>query len=303
MNSTLDDSERPSVSPTLSDSSSEDELPYNEKNIIITKEELSILLNKFGITMSICDINIYRTSFVHKSYCTRKNDNFIDGNLNCLNNCVPLQESSNERLEFTGDAILSDIVANYLYERYPFENEGFLTKMRTKIVNGTMLSFLSKEIGLGKYILISKQIENSDGRNNKNILEDVFESFLGALYRDFNNKNINSKKIENLVGLGHQICQKFVVNVIERYIDFSELVNNNKNYKDTLIKYFQHNFQSQLKFQEINVEKYNNNKKIFVVSIKNPQDLVLGIGKGESKKLAEQNASYEALKYLGQIHE
>ncbi len=297
-----------SASLALSDSSNssgssntDDELPYNDKNVIISKEELSFLLNKYDITMNICDINIYRTSFVHKSYCTRKNDNFINGNVNCLENCVPLQESSNERLEFIGDAILSVIVANYLYERYPLENEGFLTKMRTKIVNGTMLSFLSSEIGFGKYILISKQIESSDGRHNKNILEDVFESFLGALFLDFNNKNINSKKIDNLVGLGYQICQKFVVNVIETYIDFSELVNNNKNYKDTLIKYFQHNFQSQLKFQEINVEKYNNNKKIFVVSIKNPQDLVLGIGKGESKKLAEQNASYEALKYLGQI--
>lgn len=282
------------------ENSIEDDLPYNETNIIISEKEVTDLLLRFGITMNFCKIDIYRTSFVHKSYITRKNENFVNGNVNCLETIVPLQETSNERLEFLGDSILSTVVANYLYDRYPIENEGFLTKMRTKIVNGNMLAFLSKEIGLDKYIIISKQIENSDGRNNKNILEDTFEALIGAIFLDFNNKGLNSKKITNLSGLGFQIAQKWIINVIESHLDFAELISNNKNYKDTLIKYYQHNYQMSIRFQEINVEIVNN-KKIFVVSVKNSQDSVLGIGKGETKKKAEQQAAYESLKYLNEI--
>ena len=278
----------------------QEELPYNENNIIISPDDLSNLLTTYGIKLKYCDINIYRQSFVHKSYCTRKNDNCINGNLHCLNNCIPLQETSNERLEFLGDAILSCVIANYLYDRYSAENEGFLTKMRTKIVNGTMLAYLSEKVNLDKHVIISKQIENNEGRKNKNILEDTFEAFIGAIFIDFNNKGINSKKMPELSGIGFQMAQVWIINVIEKFIDFPELIINNKNYKDTLIKYYQHNFQSILKFQELDVE-IKNNKKTFVVSVKNNKDAVLGIGKGESKKKAEQNASLEALKYLGQI--
>ncbi len=250
-----------------SNSSNEDELPYNESNIIISDDQILELLTKYGITLKFCNSGYYRNAFVHKSYCTRKNENFIDGNLNCSETCVPLQEQSNERLEFLGDSILGSVIANYLYERYPFENEGFLTKMRTKIVNGTMLAFLSKEIGLYKFILISKQIENNDGRNNNNILEDAFESFIGAIFLDFNNKSINSKKINNLLGLGYQIAAKWIINVIETYIDFAELVISNQNYKDTLIKHFQHSNNGSLKFEEVDV-LIKNNKKYLLLLLK-----------------------------------
>lgn len=278
----------------------EEELPYNELNKIITEEEITDLLTKFDITLKFCDINIYRNSFVHKSYCTRKNENFIDGNKNCSINCIPLQEHSNERLEFLGDSILGSTIANYLYERYPYENEGFLTKIRTKIVNGNMLAFLSKQIGLDRYIIISKQIENSDGRNNKNILEDTFEAFLGAIFLDFNNKSINSKKISNLSGLGYQITSKFIISVVETYIDFSELIINNQNYKDTLIKHYQHSQQSTPRFEEIDIV-IKNNKKIFVIGVKTDNNLTIGVGKADTKKKAEQNAAFESLKYLSLI--
>lgn len=278
----------------------EEELPYNELNKIISEDEVIELLLKFDITLKFCDINIYRNSFVHKSYCTRKNENFIDGNKNCSTNCIPLQEHSNERLEFLGDSILGSVIAKYLYERYPFENEGFLTKIRTKIVNGNMLAFLSKQIGLDKYIIISKQIENSDGRNNKNILEDTFEAFLGAIFLDFNNKGINSKKISDLPGLGYQIASKFIISVVETYIDFSELIINNQNYKDTLIKHYQHSQQSTPRFEEIDII-IKNNKKIFVIGVKTENNLTIGIGKADTKKKAEQNAAFEALKYLSLI--
>jgi ribonuclease-3 len=89
---------------------------------------------------------------------------------------------SYERIEFLGDALLGMIVANYLYTRFPDQNEGFLSKIRTKIVNGRMLGYLSDKIGFPKFAIISKQVEETGGRNNFKIMEDIFEAFIGALF-------------------------------------------------------------------------------------------------------------------------
>jgi ribonuclease-3 len=290
------DSESRSDSPT-STNSLEDDLPYNDCNIIISDSQITELLERFGITLKFTNASYYRNAFVHKSYCTRKNENFIDGNVNCSKDCVPLQEYSNERLEFLGDSILSATIASYLYERYPLQAEGHLTKIRTRIVNGVMLAHLSKEIGLDKYVLISKQIENNNGRNNPNILEDVFESLIGAIFIDFNNKTINTKKIDRVVGLGYQIASKWIINVVESLIDFAELNLINTNYKDTLIKYYQNSSSGSIKFEEVDIT-IKNNKKIFVIAVKN-DGLTIGIGKAPTKKLAEQLAAQKAIKYLG----
>jgi len=160
------------------------QLPYNTKNRLIDQSDVLSLL-EYGNICIINNINIYRRAFVHKSYCTRKNENYLDGNLKCPDECMPLQEESNERLEFLGDSILNLIVASYLFERYPGVNEGFLTTMRTKLVNGKMLAFLSGQINLGNFVIMSQQIEGNDGRKNKNILEDTFEAFIAAIYLDF----------------------------------------------------------------------------------------------------------------------
>ena len=165
---------------------STEESPYNSSNILIEENELNLIIKDYKIN----NINTFRRAFVHKSYCTKKNENFINGNLNCPENCLPLQEDSNERLEFLGDSILNIITAKYLFERYPNVNEGFLTTMRTKLVNGTMLANLSKIIGLDKYILLSIQIENNNGRNNKNILEDTFEALIGELFVNYDSYKI-----------------------------------------------------------------------------------------------------------------
>ena len=71
---------------------------------------------------------------------------------------MPLQENSNERLEFLGDSILNLTVARYVFDRYPDDNEGFLTNMRTKLVNGKMLAFLGEKIGLQNHVVISKKL-------------------------------------------------------------------------------------------------------------------------------------------------
>lgn len=261
-----------------------DTLPYNSKNNLITNADVYNLLKSYDITKEFRDINMYRKAFVHKSYCTRKNENFLNGNINCPDNCLPLQEESNERLEFFGDSILNMTVADYLFERYPDENEGFLTRMRTKLVNGKMLAFLSEKIGLSKYIILSKQIEENDGRKNLNILEDAFEAFIAALYLDFGN-------------IGFEVAKNWIINVIETHLDFSELIKQNNNYKDIFLKYYQQNFSCMPKFYEMNVDNTNINGKIYTICIKDNNNNILSIGKGNNKKEAENDAAKIALSH------
>jgi len=247
--------------------SNDEETPYNNKNVLITENDVNKILSRFGINSKCITVDFYRKSFVNKSYSTRKNDNFVTGNENCPIDCLPLQEECNERFEFLGDSVLSTTVANYLYERYPDQQEGFLTKMRSKLVNGYMLSDLCRHVGLNKWIIISKQIEENNGRDNYKILEDIFEAFICAIFMDFN--NINSNKCEtDTSGIGFQIAEKWIIGVIEDKVDFAELIKQNKNYKDKLIKYFQHTYLRLPVFYENDV-KIVNNKKIFTIVVKN----------------------------------
>ena len=274
-----------------------DDFPYNKSNILINDNDVNKILRTFGIKIKCLNVDIYRKAFVHKSYITRKNDNYISGNKNCPEDCLPLQEESYERFEFLGDSVLSTTVANYLYERFPNQNEGFLTKMRSKLVNGHMLGSLCKKIGLNKWIIISKQIEENKGRENYKILEDVLEAFICAIFLDFNTKKIKLKTFES--GIGFQIAEQWIINVLEDKVDFAELIKQNKNYKDQLMKYFQHNFSNLPSFCETNIEMIKN-KKIFTIIVKN-ESQVLGTGQGDTKKGAEQIASENALKYLNVI--
>jgi ribonuclease-3 len=284
---------------SVSSEGNSESVPYNPKNVLLQPDDANRLLNNFGVDLKIKNIDVYRKAFVHKSYCTRKNENFVNGNEACPRDCLPLQEESNERLEFLGDSILDVVVANYLYDRYPYENEGFLTKMRTKLVNGNMLAHLSKQIGLDKYILMSIQIEENEGRSNKNILEDTFESFIAAVFLDFNDKPIKGKGLSSISGLGFQVAECWIVNVFESLLDFAELIRSNQNYKDALIKFCQHTYQYLPKFLEIDVSTYNNHKT-YTVGVKNERGVTVGVGKGETRRKAEQIASYNALVYYGQ---
>ena len=261
-----------------------EELPYNPINKVIDEANIIKLLNDYDIQKKPINLDIYRLCFVNKSYCTRKNENFIDGNMNCPEGCLPLQEESNERLEFLGDSILNITVAAYLFERYPSENEGFLTRMRTKLVNGKMLAWLSEKVGLHKYILISKQIEDNNGRFNLNILEDAFEALIAAIHQD----------------LGFETARDWIINVIETNLDFSDLIKQNNNFKDMFLKYYQQTHSYIPKFYEMNIESMNNNtSKLYTICIKDKNDNMISIGKGSNKKEAENDASHNALKQLG----
>ena len=253
-------------------------LPYNPLNIVINNAQLSELLTRFGHDGVINDINLFRKAFVHRSYCTRKNENFITGNVKCPSMCLPLQEESSERLEFLGDAVVGIIIGHYLFERFPDENEGFLTTMRTKLVNGQMLAHLAELVDLGPYMIISKQIEEGEGRKSKRILEDCFEAFIGAMFRD------NGSSLDKVT--------TWLIGLIEQNLDFADLIVTNNNYKDIMLKHHQHSFGYIPKFFEIGTEVCKKTSvKTYTVCAKDNRGQVIGQGKGCTKKAAENDCS------------
>ena len=279
-------------------------LPYNNKNVLLMEQDLTDVFCKNGLENIVYkNINLYRTAFVHKSYCTMKNLDFDKSNANCPPDCLPLQDMSYERLEFLGDSLLGMIVANYLYDRFPDQNEGFLSKIRTKIVNGKMLGFLSEKVGFSKYAIISKQVEEAGGRKNFKIMEDIFEAFIGALFLDFQTEKdeVNLPdhiKITPYTGSGYFIVESWIIYIIENYIDFCDLIRVKNNYKDMLVSYMQHHLQDSPKFYEINIISKDNNR-MFTYCVKDRNNTVLATATGNTKKDAENNVAKEALGHYG----
>lgn len=279
--------------------------PYNMNNKLITNDEVINLLKRFGVEDKIHDLKIYQQSFVHKSYVKKENNVNNQGEEVELaerpEGCLELQEASNERLEYLGDSILGATIAGYLYERFPQEEEGFMTRLRTKIVNGEMLGSLALKMGMAPHMVISRHVEDRcNGRTNLRILEDVFESFIGALYLDFNEKELEHPTMEFYSGLGFQVCQVFIISIIEELIDFSDLILNDYNFKDQLLRYFQQNYQQTPKYKQILVEGPPH-ERFFTMAVLKNEDEIVAYGKEKSKKKAEQLASKNALIKYGAI--
>ena len=180
--------------------------PYNPTNKYLTREFIE---SKLGF--KIHNLDIYQNAFIHKSYCkdieayTTNQDGDKVTYIDCPSDCIELQEQSNERLEFLGDSILGGAVTSYLYRRYD-KDEGFCTKLKTKLVNSETLARLSTYLGLSEYLMISKHIEEiHDGRKNPRILEDLFEALIGAIYLDFNRYTLELEFKKFYSGMGYQV--------------------------------------------------------------------------------------------------
>lgn len=268
------------------------------------ESDLRDMFDRHGLAgIPFNNINLYRTALVHRSYITMKNDDFETGNERCPPGCLPLQDMSYERLEFLGDAILGMVVARYLYERYPDQPEGFLSRLRTKIVNGKMLGNLAQQMGFPPFAIISKQIEESQGRDNYKIMEDIFEGFIGAIYMDFDNDDDAAAMPTHMTlapctGAGYFVAEQWIIFIMENYLDFAELIQAKTNYKDMLVRHMQYASQDTPRFFEVSVDTHNK-RKLFTYCVKDKVGAVLGTGCGPTAKEAQNLSAFEALKYYG----
>ena len=189
---------------------------------------------------------------------------------------------SNERLEFLGDAVLGAVAAEVLYRTFPDRSEGFLTRTRATLVNGKALAGYAESIGLGPLILMSDNMEASEGRANQTILADAFEAVVGAVYLD----------------LGFAASRRFVNAVLERCVDLSVAAADKSNHKSRLLEYVQGLGLPQPTY-EVVVEEGPSHDRTFTVAAVVDGDRV-GEGTDRSKKGAEQIAAREALAALRQ---
>ncbi|MDX2189251.1 MAG: ribonuclease III [Bacteroidota bacterium] len=188
-------------------------------------------------------------------------------------------EKSNERLEYLGDAILGAIVAEYLFKKYPFKDEGFLTEIRSRIVNGESLGTLAKKIGLNKFIVHNSY--SLGKHSNKSMHGDALEALVGAIYLD----------------RGFKFCRKFVLQkLLDTILDIEEIVSTDNNYKSKLIIWGQNNFKK-VRF-EIIQEKDHKHYKEFEAKVY-IDDEPRSVGNGSSKKKAEQDAARRECEVIG----
>ena len=215
--------------------------PFNSNNKEVSYNFLKSILTKYGVPDTVHNINLYRRAFVHKSYVKRPAlENEELGVIICdkPEDCIPLKTKSNERLEFLGDGVLECITKYYLYRRFPKENEGFMTEKKIAIVKNEHIGKLAYEMGLHNWYILSNHAEEKGIRTNFKKLGCLFESFLGALFLDFNKIDINDEdlwfKDVFVTGPGFQIAQIFVENILEKHVDWMNLIQNDDNYKNIL---------------------------------------------------------------------
>jgi ribonuclease-3 len=183
-------------------------------------------------------------------------------------------KDSNERLEFLGDAVLGAIIADYLFARFPFKDEGFLTELRSKMVSRAYLNKLAMKIGIDKLIRYDES-----NRLYKSICGDTFEALVGAIYLD----------------KGFDFTEKFVLNRIVRFhVDIDELEKQEVNFKSKLINWAQRNRMT-VSF-DAREENGDRQKLYYVTVLVNSE--AKGEGVGYSKKSAEQAASEQACNEL-----
>lgn len=215
--------------------------------------------------MPIGELKLYEQALLHRSVLRGEPNSHL---------------LSNERLEFLGDAVLGFVVAEYLFRHFPERDEGFLTRVRAKIVNGQALSTYATRLDLGPLILLSENMDQSGGRENPTILADAFEAVIGALYLD----------------QGEDAARTFIQEKILKDIDLEDLAHQRDNYKSLLLEYVQALGWPQPQYRVAH-EEGPSHEKTFTVEVV-LKDKSYGRGQARSKKKAEQEAAGEALDRL-----
>lgn len=186
-------------------------------------------------------------------------------------------EKNNERLEFLGDAILGAIIAEHLFKKYPYQPEGYLTELRSKIVRRETLNSVALRMGLNKMVQYNR---NDRGLGRSHIFGNALEALIGAVYLD----------------QGFPKCRSFIIKqIIRPYIDLDILESTDTNYKNKLLSWAQRN-NKVLSFDTLE-ERMEGARKLFVVGIVIDGELVAS-GSGYNKKEAGQLAAQKAIDTL-----
>jgi dsRNA-specific ribonuclease len=215
--------------------------PFNPENKEITLNEVQSILNKYGITARVHNIELYKRAFVHSSYIKRPAIENAANNIVIMPkpaDCIDLKTKSNERLEFIGDGVLELITKYYLYRRFPKADEGFMTEKKIAVVKNEHIGKLAYDMQINKWLILSKYAEEKKTRTNLKKLGCLFEAFIGALFLDFNKIQVADEdgwfKDVFVTGPGFQMAQKFVENVFEQHVDWIKLINTDDNFKNIL---------------------------------------------------------------------
>jgi ribonuclease III len=220
---------------------------------------IQAIKNIAGISPS--NLALYKLATVHSSIAKENGSGF---------------KESNERLEYLGDAILGAAVADYLFKKFPYKSEGFLTEIRSRIVNRESLNMLARKIGIGNIV----QYDQKNSHLQQVILGNTLEAIVGAVYLD----------------KGYLRTKKFVTDkLIGPNYDLEELVNSNSNFKSKIIEWAQREGK-EVRFEILNVKKGKNHKEFTAQVIVNTE--ALGTGYGNSKKKAEQDAAFKTCEML-----
>jgi ribonuclease-3 len=219
------------------------------------------------LKIPVQDLTLYRRALTHRSLLRSRSQDV---------------QESNERLEFLGDALLDLIVGEMLYHRFDDRNEGFLTRLRAKLVSGKVLANYARRIDLGDYLLMSSNAEKGEGRDNTSILADAFEALVGALYLD----------------QGYDAARRFVRDEVLDGVDLQQVARHEENYKSLLLERMQAEGRPQPTYRVVQEDGPSHDKTFTVDAL--VDDVAYGRGSAGSKKQAEQYAAREALVNLSE---
>jgi ribonuclease-3 len=262
--------------------------PWNLNNIDITTQDVESIMRRYGSPdFKLKELRWFAQACVHKSYVDRP-EVWADQPAMIITEkpegCLALKQKDNEELEFAGDSVLSAIVGKYLKMRYPGQGEGFLTSLRTQIVNNNMLGILAKKMGFSPFLILSRHVEEvCDGRNNLRILGSMLEAWIDAIMEHEGNE-----------GAAYDVARRFFITIMEKHINFSKLIAEDTNFKDQLLRYFQAHFHQPPKYKEVNVEGPPHDR-IFTMGVLDTTGKVVATSTARNKKVAEQEASRLAL--------
>jgi len=188
---------------------------------------------------------------------------------------------NNERLEFLGDSVLSTIIGEYVFEKFPDAREGALSRMRSSLVNGSSLAAVAREFGLSDYLILGPGELKSGGRRRESTLEDAIEAVIGAIYQDS----------------GYSECRRVVLSWFGSRLDKLAADDNVKDNKSRLQEFLQSKKTPLPRYEIVSIDGKSHDQSFTVACCIESEDESY-TGKAQSRRQAEQIAAGKAFAYL-----